>query len=881
MNKFGRIYKLLRLQLLMMALYIFSVGHVLGVENNQEIKPEKPIEAFLIMIFDLLADQVGKIWAIVLLIFIGGIIGYLVKDAIPQLCKWIVGSIIGWFGRFYGQNLKAYLNSVIADCKEVRVGYKNFEIDVHRDYVSLHIKTGKSQRDVEIKEVYAVIVAHQRLVVRGHPGAGKTTLLKYLSIRYAKRLMKKLHGKHLIPVFVPLKNVFKVSEDHPKELFAYLVELFKRQIIDAEDYLNKQLKEGNCIVFLDGMDEVDADNREVLIDLIEAFARDFDQVRMIITLRKEGYEKVGFSARFEEVEVAPLTIPQMDNLAFSVLQANQTKSNTEKLRRQCKTLIKTIGENDRLLMLAENPMLLSIIALVFDEEGDLPRKRVELYERCVKLILEVREHREARIKYRLRFTFDQKYTALRKLAWYCIQQNIAQFSGNVLKAQFADIVEDINIQHGQINTFIEELCIIGILRRISEFDDTYDFVHKTFLEYFAAREIQENKDEEDLIYTHAKDPNWREVILLYVGLLGDSKQVITELFKQGQLALAGECFLHARIPVEAIRSDLIKALFAHLKAEESDKQRITDVLMEMILPRLEKVIGQPVEQDFLESRLKDLLERPAIKSAIYQAALGLEPTLAGEFGERFDLAYVPAGKSFIRVESPISYRPSLKEKLYSWIKREPTRTDQFELSRQEVDLPAYFIDKFPVTNQEFGLFIKAGGYRDSRYWSEAGWDYISNQESKEPKYWQKRDFKEPDQPVVGVCWYEADAYGRWAGKQLPIEQMWEKAARGIDERSYPWGNAEPGPNLCNYNRNIGKTTPVKTYASGVSPYGLYDMSGNVWEWCDDWWSNEQDFKVIRGGSWGSNPENLRASDRFRSYPGVRSSSIGFRCARTL
>ena len=117
--------------------------------------------------------------------------------------------------------------------------------------------------------------------------------------------------------------------------------------------------------------------------------------------------------------------------------------------------------------------------------------------------------------------------------------------------------------------------------------------------------------------------------------MGDSKQLITHLFNQGHLALAGECFLHARIPVEAIRSDLIEALFAHLKTEESDKQRITDVLIEMILPRLEKVIDQQLVQNFLESRLKDLLERPEIKSAIYQAALGLEPTLASEFGKRF------------------------------------------------------------------------------------------------------------------------------------------------------------------------------------------------------------------------------------------------------
>ena len=340
MNKIHKIYKQFRMQLLMVLLYFSSVAIVLGVQNNQLIKPGKQQEAFFIMIFDSLVGQVGKLWAIIILIFISGIIGYLVKDGIPQFCKWIVNCISGWFSRFRGQNLSAYLKSVIAECKEVRVGYKNFDIDVERDYVSINIKTGKSKNDSEIKGINQVIVDHQRLIVRGHPGAGKTTLLKYLSIRYAKRLMKEQHGKHLTPVFVPLKNIFNAGDKQPEDLFSYLVKFIKQHFSAAEDYLKKQFQEGRCILFLDGMDEVDTDHREKLITWIEAFASDYSQVRIIITLRKEGYEKLGFSAKFEEAEVAALTVPQMDNLVFSVIRASQGKPNTEKLYQQCKILIK-------------------------------------------------------------------------------------------------------------------------------------------------------------------------------------------------------------------------------------------------------------------------------------------------------------------------------------------------------------------------------------------------------------------------------------------------------------------------------------------------------------------------------------------------------------
>jgi formylglycine-generating enzyme len=147
---------------------------------------------------------------------------------------------------------------------------------------------------------------------------------------------------------------------------------------------------------------------------------------------------------------------------------------------------------------------------------------------------------------------------------------------------------------------------------------------------------------------------------------------------------------------------------------------------------------------------------------------------------------------------------------------------------------------------------------------------------------------------VNVSWDDAQAYARWAGKSLPTEAQWEKAARGPDDREYPWGNEEPDAQKCNFNRNLDKTSRVGSYSSDVSPYGCMDMAGNVWEWCQDWYdedyykstsgSNPQgpasgSFRVLRGGSWGNDAMCLRCSHRNRYVPSDHFRYFGFRCAR--
>ncbi|CAG0977273.1 Formylglycine-generating enzyme [Anaerolineae bacterium] len=202
-----------------------------------------------------------------------------------------------------------------------------------------------------------------------------------------------------------------------------------------------------------------------------------------------------------------------------------------------------------------------------------------------------------------------------------------------------------------------------------------------------------------------------------------------------------------------------------------------------------------------------------------------------------------------------------------------------EMPQHRVYLDAFYIDETPVTNLDYKKFLLA----NPRIAAPSDWD------AKLRTYLPGRG----DHPVVCVSWDDANAYAHWAGKRLPTEAEWEKAARGVDGRLFPWGNHFDAMRFNSKESEIGGTTSVTRYAPhGNSPFGVMDMVGNTWEWCADFYDAayyksspernprgpaSSDWRVLRGGAWDTAPDCARCASRDYIAPEMGYATVGFRC----
>jgi iron(II)-dependent oxidoreductase len=260
-------------------------------------------------------------------------------------------------------------------------------------------------------------------------------------------------------------------------------------------------------------------------------------------------------------------------------------------------------------------------------------------------------------------------------------------------------------------------------------------------------------------------------------------------------------------------------------------------------------------------------------------------------GHRLDAPAPPAGRTLAADEVRVPAGPFCMGRDHPW-------SYDNERPQHEVELPEFWIDAAPVTNAGYQQFIDDGGYEREDWWSPEGWAWRQEAGLVGPQFWRRDgagwlrarfghlEVVPPDEPVQHVCWHEADAYARWAGKRLPTEAEWERAAAAT----------EPDPKRANLGQRHLGPAPVGAYPDGVSAVGCHQMLGDVWEWTSTDFGPHPGFapfpyeeysavfhgdryKVLRGGSWATHPSACRSTFRNWDLPIRRQIFAGFRCAR--
>jgi len=754
----------------------------------------------------------------------------------------------------------------------------------------------------------------QRVVLLGDAGSGKSTFVNHLAFcltqaRLGEKFtwLEKMQGwtcGTLVPVRVVLRE-FMAQVDLTREPTAELLWNFIRAELKSQgneqyfELLQRQWQNYG-IVMLDGLDEVpDAGKQR---EFIKAVIEDFDKggkCHILVTCRPNAYERAAWKLRgFVERTVAPFSPEQIRKFIQGWYHAQEHVFGTPTELAKTRTLrfIGAVEKEAYLQELAASPLLLTLMATVHtSKQGELPEGRALLYQEVVDLLLErwqktktVRGKPELGLQEEFGVSSTQIQDTLAKIAFDAhktqgelkpktrgaendSEPRAADIQGAHLRQAFAKLVGNDEARVGRVIYYIRTRA--GLLLEKDQEQDLYAFPHRQFQEFLAAAYLCKSLFfVSDVLALINKDAVWwRQVYLLAAGrqskISGDGlnllEKTLPALPRRGKRATtknARRALLGATGAAEIRLRELAQSEERYHTAPKKFQQWLLAIMEQELL-----TLPERAEAGRLLSKLGD--SRAEVNCEIPFTV----PVAAGEFEMGGDGRY--DGK-------PI----------------------------HSVTLSEFHIGKYPVTNAQFRLFVEGDGYTNREYWKyDKGWEWKIRNEISKPEYWDDPQWNLDNHPVVGVSWYEADAYCQWLTRQdeknekrkfrLPTEAEWEKAASWDSakktKRVYAWGDEFDGQKGNVDASGIGRTSAVGLFSNYPSPCGAMDMTGNVWEWCADWFDDKYyenspqenprndipaSYRVLRGAAFNNLADSARCAYRVGYLPDSRDFNLGFRVA---
>jgi len=616
-----------------------------------------------------------------------------------------------------------------------------------------------------------------------------------------------------LPVLLPLSAYANALSNGDQPLDEFIATYYRDAgvTLPVGAMLDEALKRGGTLVLLDGLDEVrDQGLRRVVVDRVTDFFTVQRQKgnKFILTSRIVGYREVRPNVTgleectlvdFDDEDIERF-ITQWTTTLEKAARGGQTPVAVQEAQREREELLAAVRRNRGVRQLASNPLLLTILALMKRQGVTLPERRVELYQTYVETLL--KQWNLARGLGRPPSRDLDVVETLRVLAPLALWMH--ESSPGVGLVKQGDLERKLIDIYRQRKFPDPEQAARQFLKDVREYAGLllergprqYGFIHLTFQEYLAGVAIAQRGQEsvEPIVKTlgeHIEEETWHEVTLLTVGYLGLIQQ----------------------------RDEAAGQVLKKLVEEEPGPPGVAVVRAgEAAVDVWPGGITYEARDAIVQASLKTMRDDARVKPPL-RAQAGDNLAKLGDPRFRPDAWYLPDDPMLGFIEIPAG-----------------SFTMGAGKEAHELDMYTFYIARYPVTVAQFRAFVEASGY-------EIG-DFDA--------------LRDPDtRPVRWVSWHEALAYTRWLTKTLrqwpetsepiayllargwqftlPSEAEWEKAARGTDARIYPWGN-EPDPNRANYvDTGIGTTSPVGCFPGGASPYGVEELSGNVWEWTRSLW----------------------------------------------
>ncbi|MFM7199901.1 MAG: SUMF1/EgtB/PvdO family nonheme iron enzyme, partial [Myxococcota bacterium] len=621
------------------------------------------------------------------------------------------------------------------------------------------------------------------LALKGGPGSGKSTFLRSL-------LLQRLNDpapEPVLPLYLELKELGVWLKQHPsggtapEQLLTWAGESLTKWGLSAEA-LARRSGHGRVIWLLDGLDEIFEDElRHRAAQIIGGYFKHLPGAadRLVLAGRPHAFEDARLVCHLgverHTAELDALTDEERAEFLEKWF-AEVYLHNLARAQEQAEALTNAIPQHEKVDELSRTPLLLSTMAAVYQMGRVLPERRADLYDKAVEVMLHRRFGGELKPG---GFTQRQVRRALTVVAKEMMEAGEVR---SLTRLDFERVIEASYYPNGASETERVELESLnqwlgaqsGLLALRGE-PLRVTFSHLGFQEFLCAEWYANQREPLTTLGKHLDEPAWREVVLLLGGrLLMDGLGQLGEQYLNGLFEVGGE----------GVQAAWRTALLASV-VMEAPEGALPVGFEERLRPRLLEVMGGKTFSSTFRER---------VRVGLCLGKVG-DPRLGLEKAENW--IWIPPGEFMMGSNDYEDETPIHQVKL----------TQGFYLSR------------FPVTNHDFKAFVDAGGYQTQAWWSEEGWAFCQKQKLEAPRFWIDAQWNGPNQPVVGVSWYEAEAFChwmtmRWSSKEagrvvrLPSEAEWEYAARGKEGRAYPWGKEKPTAERANYNQTgISQTSP--------------------------------------------------------------------------